>query len=147
MTCHPDLAATEYQRSMGFGAGLRHSFRFASRPIGDLLRLGSVVRTNYGTGPYVVVEIERCEYRPPEGGWYPHYQLTLQPISSDGEIVWASRACSWIGEIVPCGRRLLALFAANDDEVIVTGFRADAAHRLRAAPSEPLQLDLFAGAA
>lgn len=130
-----------YQRDLGYGGGGRLRYRFASRPIGNLVRLGSIVRTSYGSGPYVVVAIDVFDDRPPEGGWYPHYQLTVQPIR-DG--VWDRRssATGWLTEVVPYGRRLLHLFEDNADEVFVIGFHAEAARLM--AP-RPVQLDLFAG--
>lgn len=139
-----DLVATNaYMRELGYGRKHRHRYRRASRPISDLVRVGSIVRTNYGTGPYVVIEIAAFDDRPPEGGWYPCYWLTVQPIR-DG--VWDRRssATGWLTEVVPYGRRLLHLFENNTDEVFVIGFHAETARLM--AP-RPVQLDLFAAPA
>jgi hypothetical protein len=142
-----ELAPNEYQRGLGYGGDLRHRFRFASSPIERLVRLGSVVRTSYGTGPYIVAEISMFEYRPPEGGWFPHWSFVVQRIAPDGAIVWGDRGRGWLNEIVPHGRRLLALFENNDDEVFVIGFRADALQQLAPRPERAVQLDLFGVAA
>jgi len=142
-----EFATNQYLRGLGYGDNLRHRFRFASSPIERLVRLGSIVRTSYGTGPYIVAEIAMYEYRPPEGGWYPHWSFVVQRIAPDGAIVWGDRGRGWLNEIVPRGRRLLALFESNDDEVFVIGFRVDAAQCRAPTPPRPVQLDLFGAAA
>ena len=137
------LAPNLYQRELGYGGNLRHRFRFASRPIQSLVRPGSVVRTNYGTGPYIVAEIYQDDYRPRDGGWYPYWGFVVQRVAPDGAIVWGERGRGWLNEIVPFGRRLLSLFENDDDEVFVLGFDQRAARCVAPKPAAPVQLDLF----
>lgn len=83
-----------------------------STPIGEpvvpeLVQPGDVVRTNYGTGPFRVIEV---------AGPYGHgcYSLILTKPESR-----SNKPENMINELVAVGQRLLRLHASNDDEVFV----------------------------
>lgn len=132
------VAHTTYQRQLGYGRGHRITYRRASRPIGDLVRVGSIVQTSWGSS-YAVVAIIADEDRPPQGGWFPFYDFVGQRLR-DGVVDHSFKGRGWFGEYVPYGRRLLHLFEHNDDELVVIGFDAETARQY--AP-QPVQLDLF----
>ena len=82
----------------------------------ELVHIGTVVRTSYNTGPYVVEQINE------------HIIYGLKTISlvcslpdakrrKDGQMM--GEPDGWLNEIVAMDGRLLKLFKANEDEVFV----------------------------
>jgi len=74
--------------------------------VGDLIQPGSVVRTSYGTGPYIVVDI----------GHYSYYGVEAHSLvckDMDG------RGRYYLNELVAVDGRILKLFLANEDEVFI----------------------------
>jgi hypothetical protein len=99
-----------------------------TRPlVGELLRPGMIVRTNYGTGPFMIEAVNH--YRVYDGFWAWTLVLNYQ---RDGR--WPARPNDhdrgWINEVVVEWEgdkpRFRMLFAINDDEVFIV---ADAAAR------------------
>lgn len=128
-----------YQAELG--SPIECTFRHPSgAPIAELVQPGSIVETNYGTGPYCVVKV---------AGPYPYDDGCLHWSLCLVDAKWRERgkrleANAWVNEIVPVDGRLLKLFEANDDEVVVLGFDEAAARLLQ---PKPVQLDLFGAAA
>lgn len=72
----------------------------------DLIGVGTVVRTSYGTGPYIVKDIrEFVDYG------VETYSLVCSDVDKSGRY--------FLNELVAVDGRMLALFVANDDEVFV----------------------------
>lgn len=125
-----------YQAEIGFP--VEYSFRRPTgAPIADLVQPGSIVTTNYGTGPYCVVEV---------AGPYPyddgcqHWSLCMIDANWRDHRKSMPAVHAWINEIVPVDGRLLMLFENNTDEVFVLGRDEETARLL--AP-QPVQLSLF----
>lgn len=96
------------------------SARDPSVSVGDLLRPGAIIRTNYGTGPYVVEHVSgpcRCpEYLDclDHGGHWnvglpggpkpseKHFHLTVRP-SDPGHLVNRRRKTMWLNGYRPDG--------------------------------------------
>ncbi|MBI1188006.1 MAG: hypothetical protein GC206_11870 [Alphaproteobacteria bacterium] len=93
------------------------------------------MRTNYSTGPYVVVsmDLEGWLHR---GRRYEFWRFSCDRLDRDGPR-WP-RATSWLNEYLAIGRRILGFM--NDDEIFVEGFHEEAAKRLR---PKAEQMDLF----
>lgn len=72
----------------------------------ELLKEGDVVRTSYGTGPYIVDHI----------GKYPTYGVECYSLGLKDML---GKRGYGINELVAVDGRLLALFLANEDEVEV----------------------------
>lgn len=135
--------SSRYQAELGNAD--EYAFRLARGPsIDALLPPGTIVRTNYGTGPYAVLKVSQVDGQriPGQQDCYPaHWSLDLVHL-----LRWADRRGkvpkpdSWINEVVPVDGRLLKLFEANDDEVFIVGFHENIGRLL--AP-KPVQLDLF----
>lgn len=107
-------AHNTYQRELGYGARAQYRYRLPRGPaIGELIRPGSIVSTNY-SGPSAVLEIVRDVYKPPEGGAFENWTLVLARLNATKR-----RAEGWINEVVAVDGRLLHLFENNDDEVFV----------------------------
>lgn len=122
-------ARNSYVRDVVGSADLQnapHDYRSPSGPaIGELVPPGTIVRTNYNTGPDVVVSLNGpFFYEPREGGRYEHWSLNL---ATPAEVERAAakkrkpKADAWINECVAVDGRILKLFLANTDEVLVDG--------------------------
>ena len=90
--------------------GYRVTQDMLRHPIGpkfrELLKEGDVVRTNYGTGPYIVDHI----------GKYPAYGVDCYSLGLED---LNGKHGYGINELVAIDGRLLHLFLANEDEVEV----------------------------
>ena len=86
----------------------------------ELISIDDLVKANYGTGPYRVEDISKYTYY----GICEAYTLILSylnaPRNKNGELP-KNYSYSSISEIVAQDGRLLMLFEANKDEVIVVG--------------------------
>ena len=108
----------------------------------DFVAPGSVIRTNYDTGPYIVTKVSGpYEYRPDDGDGhaYEHYSLTMVHSSKFRERPAKAtlKGDSYINELVAVDGRLLKLFEANTDEVTVERFNPDAAELMGASRMAP----------
>ena len=95
------------QHSLGFPMG-PESFRQTpeNQPtVEDLLAPCDTVKTSYGTDPFLVRRITRCEWN-----GLVHWSIAL---SEPGEI----KVSAGINDLVAVDGRLLKLFGNNDDEV------------------------------
>lgn len=89
------------------------------RPVlGDLIRPGALVKTNYGTGPYLVDAVKRCEYQ-----GFTCWSLAMRAAPEGTAPDGPSHA--WIGDLIvefdgeeP---RFRKIYRDNDDEVFVIG--------------------------
>ena len=117
------VATSEYQAEMGFP--LKGGFRTTpdGQPkVPDIVKPGMIVTTNSETGPYRVVSVSEPEiYKPKKKGpRFEHYSLELcaadaKPRKKDG----VYKVTGWIKELVAVDGRLLHLFEANTDEVLI----------------------------
>ena len=86
----------------------------------ELISIDDLIKTNYGTGPYRVEDISKYTYY----GICEAYSLTLSdlnaPRNKNGKLP-ENYSYSFVSEIVAQDGRLLMLFEANKDEVIVVG--------------------------
>ena len=86
----------------------------------ELISIDDLIKTNYGTGPYRVEEISKHTYY----GICEAYSLVLSEPNAqrnkNGKLP-KDYSYSFINEIVAQDGRLLMLFEANKDEVIVVG--------------------------
>lgn len=135
--------------------------RFRSTPKGeptvpDLVTPGTLVKTSYSTGPYIVVRVSGPHFYAPDRGAFnaglsadeaavatdrvfAHYSLIMAPEASFLEAPGRKslKENSYINEVVAVGGRLLKLFGGNTDETIVAGFNADAAKLLGTSTEPP----------
>ena len=90
------------------------------KTVPELISIDYLIKTNYGTGPYRVEEISKHTYY----GICEAYSLILsQPNAQrnkNGKLP-KDYSYSYINEIVAQDGKLLMLFEANEDEVIVVG--------------------------
>jgi len=70
----------------------------------ELVHVGSVVRTNYSTGPYIVQEIYE----------YEHYGVRLICLTM-------KPGKAYLNDYVAVDGQLLALFLSNNDEIVIEG--------------------------
>jgi hypothetical protein len=103
-------AHTAYQVEVGFE--LDPDMAFRQTPDGQLMvpqlaGPGSIVRTNYGTGPYRVIAVTGPHLEMGCETW----SLTCEELDRPGQ--------AYLNELVAVDGRLLHLFGNNDDEVIV----------------------------
>lgn len=78
------------------------------KTVPEILKVGDLVKTSYGSGPYKVQAITLINTY----GYPPCYSLSMSDPGRK-EIHY------WINEIVAVGGRLLMLFKANNDEVFI----------------------------
>lgn len=78
------------------------------KTVPQILKIGDIVKTSYGTGPYKVQAITLINTY----GYPPCYSLSMSDVGSN-------HIHYWINEIVAVGGRLLMLFKANLDEVFL----------------------------
>ncbi|KAA0574643.1 hypothetical protein FZ983_27480 [Azospirillum sp. B21] len=118
----PDLLQQQAVNTFWVSLGQQAPGTYRLTPCGeatvaDLCPPGTVIRTSYGTGPFIVLACTRHEWCDPEGRIWPHHSLSLANADRPSR-----SAQSWINELVAVGGRLLHLFGNNQDEVIVDGF-------------------------
>ncbi|MGU3362301.1 hypothetical protein ACLBWX_18395 [Methylobacterium sp. M6A4_1b] len=103
----------------------------------DILKPGTVVRSNYSDRLYFVLKVDGpFFYHPPEqAAAYEEWSLHL--VTPEEWSAGRKEASAWINEIVAVGGRLLKLFANNSDEVFLTETAAPACQK-------PVQMRLFA---
>ncbi len=114
------------------GAGYRRTPEGEPK-VPDLVAPGTKIKTSYGTGG-IVVEVTGPWLQDSEDG----IGLETHTIVYVHEEDWPRRrsnlAKRWISELVAVGGRLLMLFEANDDEVLIvddgTRYRDDAGGQL-----------------
>lgn len=82
----------------------------------DLCPVGSVITTNYDTGPYIVRSVTEY-FIGPEGG-YPS-RLSCWSLAMCLKSEPRKKADYFINELVAVHGRLLKLFVANTDEIFV----------------------------
>jgi hypothetical protein len=134
-----------YQAELGLSTDGRYRLTPEGQPrVPDLVAPGSVIITNYDTGPYIVTcVIGPFEYRPDDGDGEPYQHYSLQMVHSAKFIEKPTRATlkgdSYINEVVAVDGRLLKLFEANTDEVTVKRFNPDAAELMGASVIPPQQ--------
>lgn len=97
----------------GQGAPIKPKMVFRQTPKGQpdltkLIGIGTIVSTNYGSGPYCVAEIHEVT----ELGYKTH-SLVCRMEKGGGNY--------FINELVAINNRILRLFGNNDDEVFVLG--------------------------
>lgn len=82
---------------------------------GQLVTIGSVVRTSYGTGPYRVSQVTRREPFPGVFYWSVVCQDVVDgvAIKGSGDSYLSEYVVQWEGD----KPRLLALFKNNDNEI------------------------------
>lgn len=102
----------------------------ATRPsLGDLIQPGQLFETNYGTGPYRVEAVTRCELF---GGAVVCWSITGRRVR-DGIAQAGENGLGWINELVVewdgDTPRFRAQFKNNDDEVLLIDGRAYTANR------------------
>jgi len=78
------------------------------KTVSEILKVGDIVKTSYGTGPYKVQVITEINTY----GYPPCYSLSLSNIN-------CNKIDSWINEIVAVDGRLLKLFKGNEDEIFI----------------------------
>ncbi|WP_127523634.1 hypothetical protein [Mesorhizobium sp. Z1-4] len=133
-------AHSTLQASLGMN-DLRDYRLCSGPPIEELVWPGSVVKTNYGTGPFCVVGMGGPYVESYGANYPPHWSLQLVTISSLAKIPRRlPMPNAWINELVPVDGRILQLFSNNPDEVLVIGTRPDIA---RLARPKPHQFELF----
>ncbi len=90
-------------------------------PIHDVVGPGAIVRTSYGSGPYLVARVAGpWAYQPPEGGRFDHWTLCLVDLREGKRRKGHDPvADSTVNEIVAVDGRLLKLFEVNLDEVLI----------------------------
>lgn len=90
------------------------------KTVPELVLIDDLIKTNYGTGPYRVEKITKHTYYK----ICEAYTLVLSypdaPRNKNGELP-KNYSYSFVNEIVAQDGRLLMLFEANKDEVIVIG--------------------------
>jgi hypothetical protein len=72
----------------------------------DLVAIGAIVETNYGTGPYRVKRVDRHVWR-----GLASYSLVCEGVENGRE--------GYLNEYVAVGGRLLHLFPSNHDEILL----------------------------
>lgn len=82
---------------------LRHP---SGTPFPEIIKVGTLIKTSYGTGPYAVKNIIPCS----DYG-VQTYHLTCRSPTRSGEFL--------LNELVAVDGRILALFLANQDEVFL----------------------------
>lgn len=95
---------------------------------GDLIRIGSIVRTSYGTGPYLVDRVTSHDYYSDFRAW----SITGFTMDRDGTFRRNEANRFWINELVADwseGKAVIRkLFLANDDVLSIDaeqGFAQD----------------------
>jgi len=83
---------------------------FRQTPVGqptveDLLRPGTIIKTNYGTGPYVVRSVSQDDWND-----LCYWTLALSEPTS-------TKISSWINDLVAIDGRILKLFTTSTDEI------------------------------
>lgn len=105
----------------------------SEKTVPEIVAPGDRVETTYGSGPYFVKEVTgpfRYEPRELPGQVFEHYSLVLTDASER-----KTSGAFHINELVAVGGRLLKLFHANEDEVLILGRGLQ--------PQAPKQLGLF----
>lgn len=72
----------------------------------DIVAIGAIVRTNYGTGPYRVRSVSSHAWQ-----GLRYYSLACCGVDGRGDF--------YLNEFVAVGGRLLHLFPNNDDEILL----------------------------
>lgn len=87
-----------------------------SPTVADLVRTGDTVSTSYSTGG-IVTEVKEYFYAAPTGETLSHFTIVYVPPERAADYRDTDR--HWINECVAVGDRILMLFQANEDEVLV----------------------------
>ena len=134
----PQVATSDFLVQMGLTPCGEYRQTPAGYPnVRDLCPVGSVVTTDYDTGPYIVKSVTEY-FIGPEGG-YP-CRLSCWSLAMCLQSEPRKKAEYHINELVAIDGRLLKLFVANTDEVFVQGRTGvDAAIRMNIA--EPTLFD------
>lgn len=113
------------------------AFRKADADLAVIAPVGAVVRTSYGTGPYVVEKITRFSHLEGPETSGPFWCLRVVHVDRYEEPrPFLYEDFSYLNQLVPCGGRICHLFEANGDEVFVIG-------RVGVLRPEHAQLSLF----
>lgn len=92
------------------------------RPSGPSVRElcppGTIVRTNYGTGPYEVVDVSGPHSFEHEGERLEHFSLNLCHVAQR-PAKGKPKAHAWVNDLVAVDGRLLKICGNNDDEVLI----------------------------
>jgi len=83
----------------------------------DLIKIGTIVKSNYSDQEYIVAALNKCEYQPqerPKEHIFEEWSLSLIDRKT-------KKGGFFINELVAVGGRILKLFMANDDEVYILG--------------------------
>jgi hypothetical protein len=137
MRTHPkqtsSTATQTYEAHSTYAAalGAPDRFRYRRTPPGaptvaDLIRPGDTVSASYGTGG-VVIEVTEYFYAAPMGEMLSHFTIVYLPPDRTAKHSDAHR--HWINECVAVGDRILKLFEANTDEVVVVDCAQSASSR------------------
>lgn len=111
------MAHSAYSASLGASDPGRYRRTPPGEPdVAGLVRPGAIIRTSYGTGG-IVVEIKQWSFTALTGEIFPHYTIVFVP--PDKQHRYRDRDRHWINECVAVHGRILKLFKANPDEVIV----------------------------
>jgi hypothetical protein len=99
--------------------------------VADLVQPGDTVSTSYNTGG-VVIEVKEYFHAAPTGETLSHFTIVYVP--PDRVTKQRDTDRHWINECVTIGDRILKLFEANIDEVVVVD-RAQLSRSPRSRPS------------
>lgn len=83
----------------------------------DLIKPGTIVKTNYGDTEYIVKSVTKYIYKPierPDDHTFENYSLVLIDKKTN-------KGGSYLNELVAVDGKILKLFMANDDEVFILG--------------------------
>ncbi len=129
-------ATTTFQAEMGMPDEGEYRTTPEGQPtVPELVQVGDVVTTNYGTGPYRVINVEREDVyddtieeddwdagpAPDLPDYPPHWVIEAVDLGAkqkkDG--TWPEKSKVWLGELVAVDGEILHLFKNNDDQVTV----------------------------
>jgi N6-adenosine-specific RNA methylase IME4 len=107
-------------RELGFPADDRYR-EPSGASVAELCPPGTIIRTNYGTGPYEVVGVTGPHlFTPAIGGkQFQHWSLCLCHVNSPKRKKGKLVPDAWVNEVVAVDGRLLGLFENNSDEVFI----------------------------
>jgi len=113
----PTWAHSTYTAELGVPDRRRYRRTPPGSPtVADLVRAGDTVSTSYGTSG-VVIEVKEYFYTAPTGETLSHFTIVYVPSDRAEQKRETDR--HWINECVAVSDRILMLFDANADEVLV----------------------------
>lgn len=108
-------ASTNAQAELGYRDLLQYRQTPHGQPeVDQLVFPGDTVWSSYGSGPYVVKEVNAYECQ-----GMRCFSLVLVDLGEADVRKRKRESCSWINEVVAVDGRLLKLFVRNEDEVFI----------------------------